>query len=65
MYEKYNLSQAVGTIIRITLKRKGVNYLEDQDKEKAENITKQILEIMKKERIEYKWVKKNTIKYKQ
>lgn len=49
MIESYHISQAIGTIVRITLKRKGLNYLEEQDKEKAEKITKEILEIMERE----------------
>lgn len=47
--ESYHVSQAIGTIVRIVLKRKGLVYLEDEDTEKAERITKQILEIMRKE----------------
>lgn len=49
MIESYHISQAIGTLVRITLKRKGLNYLEESDSEKAEKITKEILEIMKKE----------------
>jgi len=50
MDESYHISQAIGTIVRITLKRKGIVYLEEKDIEKAERITRQILEIMKKEK---------------
>lgn len=52
--ESYHISQAIGTIVRITLKRRGLNYLEETDLQKAEEITKQILEIMKKEKEEIK-----------
>lgn len=51
MNENYHISQAIGTLVRITLQRKGVNYLEESDEEKAEKITKEILEIMKKEKV--------------
>ena len=54
MFEEHCLSQALGTIVRVTLKRKRLNYLEEIDTEKAEKITKQILEIMKNERSENK-----------
>lgn len=50
MNENYHISQAIGTLVRITLKKKGLNYLEESDTEKAEKITKEILEIMKKEK---------------
>ena len=50
MTEGHHLSQALGTIVRVTLKRKGLNYLEEIDTEKAEKITRQILQIMKNER---------------
>ena len=40
MSESYHISQ-----------RKGINYLENCDTEKAEKITKEILEIMKKEKV--------------
>ena len=50
MTETGYISQAIGTIVRVTLKRRGLNYLEDSDEEKAIEITKQILEIMEKER---------------
>lgn len=52
--ETEKISQSIGTLVRITLKRKGLNYLEEADLPKAENITRQILEIMKKEREENK-----------
>lgn len=51
MSEIYHISQAIGTLVRITLQRKGINYLENCDTEKAEKITKEILEIMKKEKV--------------
>ena len=47
--ESYHVSQAIGTIVRILLKRKGLNYLEDEDTEKAERIIEKILAIMKEE----------------
>lgn len=47
--ESYHIQQAIGTVVRITLKRKGLNYLEEKDMEKAERITKEILAIMKRE----------------
>lgn len=47
--ESYHISQAIGTLVRITLKKKGLNYLEEGDIDKAEKITKEILEIMKRE----------------
>lgn len=50
MFENYHISQAIGTLVRATLKRKGLNYLEETDSQKAEDITRQILEIMQKER---------------
>lgn len=50
MIENYHVSQAIGTIVRVVLKRKGLVYLEEKDREKAENIARQILEIMEKER---------------
>lgn len=50
MVETDKISQAIGTIVRVTLKRRGVVYLEDSDEEKAAEITKQILEIMEKGR---------------
>ena len=49
MNESYHVQQAIGTIVRITLKRKGLNYLEEKDIEKAEKITKEILAVMKRE----------------
>ena len=49
MNESYHISQAIGTLVRITLKKKGLNYLEESDLTKAEKITKEILEIMKRE----------------
>ena len=49
MNESCHISQAIGTLVRITLKRKGLNYLEESDINKAEKITKEILEIMKRE----------------
>ena len=49
--EEYHISQAIGTLVRITLKKTAVNRLEETDEEKADNITKQILEIMKKEEL--------------
>lgn len=48
--EAYHIAQAIGTIVRIVLKRRRLNYIEESDEEKATNITKQILEIMKNER---------------
>lgn len=51
MNESYHISQAIGILVRITLQRKGVNYLEECDEEKAEKITKAILEIMKREKV--------------
>lgn len=51
MSEEYHISQAIGTLVRITLKKTAVNRLEETDEEKADNITKQILEIMKKEEL--------------
>lgn len=47
MNENYHTSQAIGTLVRIILQKKGLNYLEESDMEKAEKITKEILEIMK------------------
>lgn len=52
MNESYHISQAIGTLVRITLKKKGLNYLEESDVDKAEKITKEILEIMKREKVE-------------
>lgn len=49
MNESYHISQAIGTIVRVVLKRKGINYFEEKDMYKAEKITKEILEIMKRE----------------
>ena len=49
--EEYHISQAIATLVRITLKKTTVNRLEETDEEKADNITKQILEIMKKEEL--------------
>lgn len=51
MYEGYHISSAIGTLVRITLQRKGLNYLKECDEEKAEKITNEILEIMKKEKV--------------
>lgn len=50
MIESYHIQQAIGTLVRIALKRKGLNYLEETDKEAAEEMMKEILEIMKKRR---------------
>lgn len=50
MTETGYISQAIGTIVRVTLKRRGLNCLEDTDEEKAVEITRQILKIMEKER---------------
>lgn len=50
MIERYHVSQAIGTLVRITLKRKGLNYLEEQDIQKAEKITEEILSIMMNEK---------------
>ncbi len=50
MCEGDHISQAIGTIVRVVLQRKGLNYLENEDEEKATNITKKILEIMINER---------------
>lgn len=50
MLEAEHISQAIGTIVRVTLKRKGLIYLEDTDEEKASEITRQILKIMEEER---------------
>lgn len=52
--ETEKISQSIATIVKISLKKRSINYLEEQDEEKATNITKQILEIMKKEREENK-----------
>jgi len=49
MNESYHISQAIGTLVRIVLKRKRLNYLEESDTDKAKRITKGILEVMKKE----------------
>lgn len=54
MNEEHHTAQAIGTLIRITLKRKGINYFEESDIPRIEKMTKEILEIMKKERIENK-----------
>lgn len=51
MNESYHIAQAIGTLVRITLKKKGLNYLEENDMNKAEKITKEILEIMKIEQV--------------
>ncbi len=51
MNESYHISQAIGTLVRITLKKKGINYLEEGDEIKVEKITKEIIEIMKKEEV--------------
>ncbi|MCI8397467.1 MAG: hypothetical protein HFJ52_07675 [Clostridia bacterium] len=51
MNESYHISQAIGTLVRIVLQKKGLNYLEESDMEKAEKITKEILEIMKSNKI--------------
>jgi len=51
MSEEYHISQAIGTLVRITLKKTAINRLEETDEEKAESITQQILEIMKKEEV--------------
>lgn len=48
--ETHNISSAIGTIVRVTLKKKRLNYLEENDEEKATYITKKILEIMENER---------------
>ncbi len=48
--ESYHIQQAIGTLIRIALKRKGLNYLEETDEEEATEMMKEILEIMKKRR---------------
>lgn len=50
MNESYNISQAIGTLVRIASKRKGVNYLEESDFDRAIRMTQQILEIMQNER---------------
>lgn len=47
MTETYNISQAIGTLVRISLKRRGLNYLEEDDKEKAEILITNILKILK------------------
>lgn len=47
MNETYHISQAIGTIVRVVLKKKGLNYLEAEDEKKATVITKKVLEIMK------------------
>ena len=47
MTETYNISQALGTLVRIALKRRGLNYLEEDDKEKAEMLITNILKILK------------------
>lgn len=54
MNESFKIAAAIATIVRVCLKRKGIIYLEEQDEEKATNIAKQILEIMKNERRENK-----------
>lgn len=51
MNEAYHISSAIGTLVRITLQRKGLNYLKECDEEKAEKITKEILEIMGREKV--------------
>lgn len=50
MRETEHISQAIGTIVRVVLKRKGISWLEDEDKEKAMKITEEILKIMENER---------------
>lgn len=50
MIENYHIQQAIGTLIRITLKRKGLNYLEEKDEKEATEMMKEILEIMRKRR---------------
>lgn len=50
MNESYHISQSIGTLVRIALKRKGLNWLEQEDEERAKEITEKILEIIKKER---------------
>ena len=47
MNETYHISQAIGTIVRVVLQKRRLDYLESEDEEKAINITKKILEIMK------------------
>ena len=50
MNESYNISQAIGTLVRIASKRKSINHLEESDFDRAIKMTQQILEIMKNER---------------
>lgn len=45
----YCIPQAIGTLVRITLKKKSLNSLDEQDFEKADRITKDIIEVMKRE----------------
>lgn len=47
----YCMPQAIGTLVRIALKKKSLNSLEEQDFEKADRITKNIIEIMKREEV--------------
>ena len=50
MIENYHIQQAIGTLVRIVLKRKGLNYLEETDEQEATEIMREILEIMKERR---------------
>lgn len=50
MEETQNVSSAIGTIVRITLKKKRLDRLEESDREVTTSIVKDILEIMKRER---------------
>lgn len=54
MNESDKISTAIATIVRVSIKRKGINYLQLEDEERATDITRQILEIIKNERNENK-----------
>ena len=46
---KHEVESAIGTLIRCTLHKRRIAFLEDKDKQKVRNITKSILEILLKE----------------
>ena len=58
MNNKHEVESAIGTLIRCALRKRRITLLEEEDKEKARNITKTILEILVKES-ENQWKEQN------